>query len=252
MISRQDIQATCDDIVREFAPLQVILFGSYAYGTPTEDSDVDLLVVMDIPESETRRQTIEIRQRIPRRFPMDLLVRSPKEIAYRLSYNDWFLREITEKGEVLYGGSNFFPKPLKIEKCLMNPLTAEWVQKAEGDYTTVKLLQESPISSKDVICFHAQQCIEKYLKAWLQEANIPFSKTHDLATLLDLIVPTIPAWQAWYSDFLMISEHAVDPRYPGKFATDSEAEQAVEICIKVRQVVRSELELPQNLSERQA
>ena len=110
MINREDIQLTCDDIVREFAPLQVILFGSYAYGAPTEDSDVDLLVVMEIPESETRRQAVEIRQRIPRRFPMDLLVRSPEEIAYRISYNDWFLREITEKGEVLYGGSNFFFK----------------------------------------------------------------------------------------------------------------------------------------------
>ena len=251
MITREDIQATCDDIVREFAPLQVILFGSYAYGTPTEDSDIDLLVVMEIPESETRHQAVEIRQRIPRRFPMDLLVRSPEEIAYRISYNDWFLREITEKGEVLYGGSNFFSKPLKREKCLMNPLTLEWIQKAEGDYTTVKLLQESPISSKDVICFHAQQCIEKYLKAWLQEANIPFSKTHDLETLLDLIVPTIPAWQTWYSEFSTISEHAIDPCYPGKFATASEAEQAVEICIKVRQAVRSELKLPQNQSERQ-
>ena len=50
MVSQQEIQATCDDIVREFAPLQVILFGSYAYGTPTEDSDVDLLVVMPIPK----------------------------------------------------------------------------------------------------------------------------------------------------------------------------------------------------------
>ena len=45
MVTQEDIQATCDDIVREFAPLQVILFGSYAYGTPTENSDVDLLVV---------------------------------------------------------------------------------------------------------------------------------------------------------------------------------------------------------------
>ena len=54
MISRQDIQTTCDDIVREFAPLQVILFGSYAYGTPTADSDVDLLVVMPIPQIRGR------------------------------------------------------------------------------------------------------------------------------------------------------------------------------------------------------
>ena len=96
MVTRQDIQATCDDIVREFSPLQVILFGSYAYGTPTEDSDVDLLVVMDIPESETRQRAVEIGERIPHRFRMDLLVRSPKKIASRVSYNDWFLREITE------------------------------------------------------------------------------------------------------------------------------------------------------------
>ncbi len=99
MVTREDIQATCDDIVREFAPLQVILFGSYAYGTPTEDSDVDLLVVMDIPKSEFTRKAIEIRQRIPYRFGLDLWVRSPEEIAYRVSYNDWFLREITEKGD---------------------------------------------------------------------------------------------------------------------------------------------------------
>ena len=192
MVTQKDIQATCDDIVREFAPLQVILFGSYAYGTPTEDSDVDFLVVMDIPESETRRQAVEIRQRIPRRFSMDLLVRSPKEIAYRISHNDWFLREITEKGEVLYGHLYFLEMPLKKEKCDMNPLTLEWVEKADGDYTTVQLLQQSPISSKDVICFHAQQCIEKYLKAWLQEANIPVLRTHNLEEFLNLIVPTVP------------------------------------------------------------
>ena len=49
----------------------------------------------------------------------------------------------------------------------------------------------------DVICFLAQQCVEKYLKAWLQEVDILFSKTHDLETLLDLIVPAVPAWQTF-------------------------------------------------------
>ena len=102
MVDPKDIQATCDDIVREFSPLKVVLFGSYAYGTPTEDSDVDLLVVMPIPESQTRRQAVEIRQRIPRRFSMDLVVRSPEEIARRVSHNDWFLREVTQEGQVLY------------------------------------------------------------------------------------------------------------------------------------------------------
>ena len=65
MVTREDIQATCDDIVREFAPLQVVLFGSYAYGTPTDDSDVDLLVIMDASEAETRLYDAEIRGRVP-------------------------------------------------------------------------------------------------------------------------------------------------------------------------------------------
>ena len=243
MITKKDIQATCDDIVREFAPLQVILFGSHAYGKPTEDSDVDLLVVMDIPESETTRQAGEIGQRIPRRFGMDLLVRSPKEIAYRVSHNDWFLREITEKGEVLYGHLDFLDTPTIKENHEMNPLTLEWVDKAEDDYITVELLLQSPISSKDVICFHAQQCIEKYLKAWLQEANIPAPRTHKLEDLLNLIVTSIPEWQAWNQDFSTLSNHAVDFRYPGKSATAENLEHAVKTCNMVRETIREYLKL---------
>ena len=244
MVARQDIQAACDDIVREFSPLQVILFGSYAYGTPTEESDVDLLVVMDIPESEARRQAVEIEQRIPRRFRMDLLVRSPEEIAYRVSYNDWFLREITEKGEVLYKAVESFQHPLKKEKCFTNPLTLEWIQKAEGDYAMMRQSHESSNPIYDGICFHAQQCVEKYLKAWLQEANIRFMKTHDLKELLTLIIPTIPAWRAWEVDLSTLSRHAVDFRYPGKSATAADATHAMHVCTDVRQAVRTQLKLP--------
>ena len=244
MVTRQDIQAACDDIVREFAPLQVILFGSHAYGTPTEDSDVDLLVVMAIPESEARRQAVEILQTIPRRFRMDVLVRSPEEIAYRVSYNDWFLREITEKGEVLYESVEFLPKTIKPEKYDMNPLALEWIRKADGDYTVMLLNHESSAPVHDGICFHAQECIEKYLKAWLQEAEIPFSKTHNLRDLLGLIVPTIPAWDVWADDFAPFATHAVDFGYPGKSATTEDAQHAVRICTQVRQSVRERLHLP--------
>ena len=251
MVTRQDIQATCDDIVREFAPLQVILFGSYAYGTPTEDSDVDLLVVMDIPKSEFTRKAIEIRQRIPYRFGMDLLVRSPEVIAHRVSYNDWFLREITEQGELLHGSEAYSkcknqqntPKSIKKEKDSMNPLTLEWIQKAEGDYRTVQWLQQAPDPVYDSIYFHAQQCIEKYLKAWLQEANIPVPRTHNLEELLVLIVSTLPAWSDWQPDFKIITAYAVDPRYPGDSATTDNTQHAVHICDEVRQAVRTQLKL---------
>ncbi len=256
MVTREDIQATCDDIVRGFAPLQVILFGSYAYGTPTEDSDVDLLVVMDIPESETTRQASQIWQRIPYRFSMDLLVRSPKEIAYRVSHNDWFLREILEKGDVLYESSGFSYNIEKPEETLhqemgaMNPLTLEWARKAERDYAAIALHQQTEDPDFDIIRFHAQQCIEKYLKAWLQEANIPYPRSHDLLALLGLIVSTVPSWQTWQSDFSVIAPYAVEFRYPGKSATAENAEHATQICTDVRQAVRAELKLPRNESER--
>ena len=244
MVTREDIQATCDDIVREFAPLQIILFGSYAYGTPKEYSDVDLLVVMPVSKSEARKRELEICERIPHRFRMDVLVRSPEEIAYRLSYNDWFLREITEKGEVLYESPNFLLKPPKKERCAVNPLTLEWVENAEEDYVGMQLLQRGQHPLYNIVCFHAQQCVEKSLKAWLQEANIPFPRTHDLKELLALIVPSLPVWQVWEPDFSLLSSHAVMTRYPGAAATADNAAHAVHICDTVRRAVREHLRLP--------
>ncbi len=244
MVSRKDIQATCDDIVREFAPLQVILFGSYAYGTPSEFSDVDLLVVMPVAKSETRQQASEIQERIPRRFSMDLIVRSPEEIAYRISHNDWFFREVAEKGEILYESAGFYIKPHKKENTEMNPITLEWVERAEGDYNAAMQLQHGPDPVYHVICFLAQQCAEKYLKAWLQENNIPIQRTHNLEDLLNLILPTIPAWHAWKAGLSKLSKHAVETRYLSASPTEADTEHAMQICEEVRQTVREHLKLP--------
>ena len=250
MISRIEIQAACNTIVREFAPEQVILFGSYAYGTPTEHSDVDLLVVMPIPESERHCKEREIRERIPHGFDIDVLVRSPEEITFRVAHNDWFLREILEKGNLLYGSEGFcqntLEKTRKQQKAQqgrhMNPLTKEWVRNAEEDYAMAKRAQV-PTPYPNSICFHAQQCIEKYLKAWLQEADLPVPRTHDIKELLRLIVPTRPAWRVWQTAFSMFRTFAVDARYPGYVAREREAQQALQTCTDVRQAVRSALGL---------
>ena len=244
MIDKRNIQAACDDIVREFAPLQVILFGSYAYGTPTETSDVDLLVVVPTARSERHRRIVETAQRNPSNFSIDLLVRSPEEIAYRLSHNDGFLREITEKGEILYEVADFFIDIPETEETAMNPLTLEWMEKAEKDYAAVQWLQQAPIPDYDIICFHIQQCIEKYLKAWLQAANLLIPRSHDLKELLALIVPTVPMWQTWEPDFSEISKYAVATRYPGDSATADNAMHAMQICDQVRHAIREQLKLP--------
>jgi predicted nucleotidyltransferase len=101
MVKRQDIRLFVKQVVAEFRPRRVILFGSYAYGKPTPDSDVDLLVVMP-HEGHPAIQAAEIRRRVRARFPMDLVVRSPREIRRRLAQGDAFIAEIMERGQELY------------------------------------------------------------------------------------------------------------------------------------------------------
>jgi predicted nucleotidyltransferase len=91
-----------DRLVRAIAPEKIVLFGSYAYGTPTSDSDVDLLVVLDRPGPRGERYLTVAQQLRPRLFPIDLLVRTPEEVHQALAGGDFFMREILTRGRVLY------------------------------------------------------------------------------------------------------------------------------------------------------
>jgi predicted nucleotidyltransferase len=101
MVDPGRIRKFSEAVAREFHPEKIILFGSHAYGSPTVDSDVDLLVIMPFDRKQGRK-SLEIRQRIPADFPLDLIVRTPEFIAQRLAWGDCFTREILTKGEVLY------------------------------------------------------------------------------------------------------------------------------------------------------
>src|SRR5437588_5071515 len=91
-------------IAERFQPDKIILFGSYAYGKPHNESDVDLLVVMRTKNAID--QSIRISLAFERLFSFDLIVRTPKQIECGLRDDDWFLREIVEKGKVLYEAPN--------------------------------------------------------------------------------------------------------------------------------------------------
>ena len=82
-------------------PEKIILFGSQARGTANEDSDVDILVMMEF-EGRGMRKSAEIRSSIPHRFPLDLLVRRPDDVAWRISQNDFFLQDVMKEGKILY------------------------------------------------------------------------------------------------------------------------------------------------------
>ena len=102
MVKRSQIQAFSEAIARRFHPRKIVLFGSYAYGQPSNDSDVDLLVIMLRTRYRGERMSVRIRQAIPRDFALDLLVRTPAEVAKRLRWRDPFMCELVGKGKVLY------------------------------------------------------------------------------------------------------------------------------------------------------
>ena len=101
MVAKRDIRAFVRRIADEFSPEQVVLFGSYARGTPTDDSDVDLLVVMQHGKRNVE-QSLDITRRVDRSFPLDLIVRKPNEMRERLHQHDMFLTSILKEGTTLY------------------------------------------------------------------------------------------------------------------------------------------------------
>ena len=106
MVTNTVIQQLVDRI-KQFDPEKIILFGSYAYGTPTDDSDVDLFVVKNIDADNIRQTRIEIRRslfniRWENKIEIDLIVDNEDHINYRINIGDKFYEELTTKGKILY------------------------------------------------------------------------------------------------------------------------------------------------------
>ena len=93
--------------LKKASPEKIILFGSYAYGIPTDDSDIDLLVIKDISEDEVRKYRLQLKKALWEKlkafnFPFDLIVDNEKRIKQRIAMGDLFYKEIYTKGKVLY------------------------------------------------------------------------------------------------------------------------------------------------------
>jgi len=127
----------------------------------------------------------------------------------------------------------------------MKQLTQEWIDKAEGDWhDALSRYRARKHPNYDSACFHAQQCVEKYLKARLEEAGIAFAKTHDLPLLLTLAGRVELQWPALQPQANALNSYAVDFRYPGKSATKANAKQAIADCREIRRAVRTAFGLP--------
>ena len=106
--TRDIIQRIVNRLRRDYHPTQIILFGSYAYGRPTRDSDIDLLIVKETKQPFLER-LFKVRQLVSpvlKSYPFDPIVVTPKELQRRLARGDQFLRQILTEGKTVYGGRN--------------------------------------------------------------------------------------------------------------------------------------------------
>ena len=124
----------------------------------------------------------------------------------------------------------------------MNEVVKEWKYKAEGDYTTaLREYRARKSPNYDAACFHAQQCIEKYLKGFLQTHTVNFSKTHSLPVLLDQCLKFQPMWEVLRNDMNDLTRYAVQFRYPGESADKKEARTSIKIMKRCRLEIREAL-----------
>ena len=102
MIKPKKIKKIVDQIKKKYKPEKVILFGSFAYGKPNKDSDVDLFIVKKTKETRIKRHLKVDRMLLDRDIPLDILVYTPQEIKKRISLGDFFIKNIIQKGKILY------------------------------------------------------------------------------------------------------------------------------------------------------
>ncbi len=256
----EQIQKIAKQIAEKFRPQRIILFGSYARGNPTPESDVDLLVVMDVGEEDINQVRSQIYESfdsplwsgesfLPVRLEVHIM--KPDEFEGSLLRRGVFVTNIAVEGVVIYEAEGVVPVSVLLsrqrawEGLGMKPETKEWVEKAERDLASAYWQMRALDPNWDPIAFLAQQCVEKYLKAFLEEHNILFPKTHDLTELLKsdrrgvvrigLLSPRFET---------IVRFRCPAPRYPGTRTLRWDAEEAIRIAEQVRKVVRAKLNLP--------
>lgn len=234
-----DIEAVIQDmvakLVAEYAPEKVILFGSYAYGQPRPDSDIDLLIVKDTsePRSERRRTVRRILAETARHVPVDTLILTPQELEQRLAIGDHFIQDILKKGKALVGGE--YHITMQPEETLYH---LEWLRIAEKDFERVnRLLFE--MQDPEAAGFYLQQAVEKFFKAFLIYHGWHLQRVHNFETLLDDAL----AYDASLGEYREVCKKITDFYLAERYPSAGGAEMT-------EKVVRDALEQANGLIER--
>ena len=125
----------------------------------------------------------------------------------------------------------------------MKKSTAEWAKKAEADRLIARKSGRSKTPLHDGVCFHCQQCVEKYLKAIIEEIGLPIPRTHDLDRLALLLLPHYPEFRSVRRGLVFLTTFAVATRYPGEDANKRQAKAALRWSEQIREMSRTILKI---------
>jgi HEPN domain-containing protein len=179
-----------------------------------------------MPARNPHSQAVRIRWRLSAPVPLDLLVRTPYQMAWRLREGESFTTTVVSQGKVLYEKDD-----------------QGVVKKAEQDYVIAKQASRSKVPVHDGVCFHCQQCAEKYLKGLMEEVGLSVPKIHDLEQLLGALVASYPTIRAFRRGLVFLTDFAVETRYPGANASKRQALAALRWATRVRTMARQLLGL---------
>ncbi len=238
------------DILRSEADRQgiglskIILFGSRARGTHQPHSDWDLLLITDTPLDPATKKHLYLACQRRLGLPMDLFIYDPNDIRLHkdnvgnIAY--YALREGQElQADGLFTFSlNHLYTPGSQSSSVNKQTAQQWLSFAESDLKIAKKELNDSEPFFHAVCFHAQQCAEKALKAFLILHDKPLQKTHDLEALVRDCVEIEPAFQTLLQENLsQLNPYATQVRYPNGLLAPSkeEAEEAVQ---KAQQVLR--------------
>ena len=163
------LQKITQRIIRGYQPDRIILFGSRSAGRARKDSDLDLLIIKETEKGPVERR-VEVETILSdREYPLDLLVYTPGEVRTLYQLGTPLIQEIMEKGKVLY----------------MRKATEAWIREAREEWEVARLLLRN--AKLRAALYHAQQSVEKGLKAILIEQGRKPARTHDLVELLNQV-----------------------------------------------------------------
>jgi HEPN domain-containing protein/predicted nucleotidyltransferase len=222
----EEMPEIVERLVRVYDPLRIYLFGSYAWGTPDKFSDYDIYVVVEENQKEqTSNLAVKGYDALRGiRKSVDILVSTLPEFEKKSAHPSTMTYPIRNKGIVLYehqyeeAVSRLQPEDL----AMMREFYEAWLYKAEHDFETAQITFRNVPPILDASVFHAQQCAEKALKAFLSFSRQPIERTHKLEDLIRQCAGVDSSFGDLLEDAKLLTPSVSEFRYPEKFTGDDD------------------------------